>query len=113
MADDKIEEAAAEDSPHNGLVRFYLRHEKKILGTITVLAFLTLWELAGDVWQVVNPIFLSSPLRVWHAGVGLYQSGQLLHHIYVSGVEFFWGYLISVIVGVPLGIALGWYQRFN
>jgi NitT/TauT family transport system permease protein len=50
---------------------------------------------------------------VLRAGAELYQSGRLLHHLYVSGIEFFWGYLISILIGVPLGIALGWYQRFN
>lgn len=94
-------------------VRLYLRHEKKILGGTTVLAFLVIWELAGTVWPVVNPIFLSSPSRIFRAALSLYRSGELLHDLYVSGIEFFCGYLISIIVGVPLGIALGWYQRFN
>jgi ABC-type nitrate/sulfonate/bicarbonate transport system permease component len=94
-------------------VRLYLRHEKKILGSITVLIFLVVWELAGTVWPIVNPIFLSSPSRIFRSAVALYQSGELLHDLYVSGIEFFLGYLISILVGVPLGIALGWYQRFN
>jgi NitT/TauT family transport system permease protein len=112
MAEIEMEEVA-DGEPSRQLVRLYLRREKAILGTITVVAFLTIWELAGSVWTVVNPIFLSSPSRVWHAAVELYQSGRLLNHLYVSGIEFFWGYVISVIVGVPLGIALGWYQRFS
>ncbi|AMN41500.1 ABC transporter permease [Rhodoplanes sp. Z2-YC6860] len=108
-----IELAMNDGRQKHWLARLYLRHEKKILGTITVVAFITLWELAGSVWTVVNPIFLSSPSRVLHAGVELYQSGRLLHHLSVSGVEFLLGYSISIVIGVPLGIALGWYQRFN
>jgi len=30
----------------------------------------------------------------------------------VSGIEFFVGYALSVAVGIPLGIATGWYKRF-
>src|ERR1044071_453088 len=101
MAENDIEQAADGEAPKHWLVHLYLRHEKKILGTLTVVIFLTIWQLAGT-WQVVNPIFLSSPSRVWHAAVELYRSGRLLNHLYVSGVEFFWGYLISVFVGVPL-----------
>jgi ABC-type nitrate/sulfonate/bicarbonate transport system permease component len=108
-----IAQVVAKTSKKSAFARFYLRHEKKILGSLTVLAFLIIWELAGSVWTVVNPIFLSSPSRVFHAAVGLYKSGRLLNDLYVSGTEFFWGYSISIIVGVPLGIALGWYQRFN
>jgi NitT/TauT family transport system permease protein len=113
MAEGDIELAVDEENTRHWLVRLYLKHEKKILGTITVLTIVTVWELAGSVWTVVNPIFLSSPSRVWLAAVDLFQSGKLLHHLYVSGIEFFWGYFISVIVGVPLGIALGWYRRFS
>jgi NitT/TauT family transport system permease protein len=113
MTKTETEDAIDDQPPKPWLIRFYLRREKIILGSTTVLAFLVLWELAGSVWTVVNPIFLSSPSRVWHAAVELYQSGRLLNNLYVSGIEFFWGYLISVFVGVPLGIALGWYQRFN
>ena len=97
----------------SSLANLYLRHEKKVLGTLTVVIFLIVWELAGSVYQVVNPMFLSSPSRIWAAGYKLYESGELSNHLYVSGVEFFWGYLISVVIGVPLGIALGWYRRFN
>ena len=113
MAESHIDEAIGDERPRRWPARFYLKHEKKILGTLTVVVFITIWELAGSVWPVANPIFLSSPSRVWHAGVQLYQSGKLLHHLYVSGVEFFWGYFLSILVGVPLGIALGWYRRFN
>jgi ABC-type nitrate/sulfonate/bicarbonate transport system permease component len=113
MAENEIELAVDSKHPQHRLVSLYLRHEKIILGTIAVVAFVTIWELAGSVWIVVNPIFLSSPSRVWNAAVGLYQSGVLMNNLYVSGNEFFWGYLISVVVGVPLGIALGWYRRFN
>src|SRR5262245_28158709 len=104
MAENEIEQISDNDRPKHWLVRFFLRHEKKILGTITVVVFVAIWELAGSVWTVVNPIFLSSPSRVWHAAADLFQSGRLLHHLHVSGVEFFWGYFISVVVGVPLGI---------
>jgi NitT/TauT family transport system permease protein len=113
MAESDIELAIDSEHPPHWLKQLYLRHEKKILGTMTVVIFITIWELAGSVWTVVNPIFLSSPSRVWRAGMELYQSGQLLNHLYVSGIEFFWGYFLSVFVGVPLGIALGWYRRFN
>ena len=114
MAENDTEQQAVDNErPQPWPIRVYLRHEKKILGTITVLVVITVWELAGSVWTVVNPIFLSSPSRVWRAAVELFQSGRLLNHLYVSGIEFFWGYFLSVIVGVPLGIALGWYRRFN
>ena len=35
--------------------RFYLNQEKKILGTIAVVLFLVVWELVGNVYQLINP----------------------------------------------------------
>jgi ABC-type nitrate/sulfonate/bicarbonate transport system permease component len=94
------------------LLNFLFRHEKKIIGTTSVLLFLITWELAAA-YRLVNPIFLSSPMRVWNAAANLAETGELWMHMQVSGVEFFVGYFISAIVGVPLGICLGWYRRFN
>ena len=104
---------AAKGTDRNALLAFYARWEKQILGSLTVVVFLVVWELAGTVFQVVNPMFISSPSRMWAAAYDLWMKGELQYHLYVSGIEFFWGYLISAAIGVPLGIALGWYRRFN
>ena len=41
----------------------------------------------------------------------LFVSGEIWNDLRVSGIEFAWGYLLSVIVGVPFGIAIGWYKK--
>src|SRR3989475_10499576 len=94
------------------LYKFYLNQEKKILGTIAVVLFLTTWELVGNTLQLINPMFMSAPSVIWKAAVQLFGSGEIWNDLYVSGIEFGWGYLLSVIVGVPFGIAIGWYKRF-
>ena|SRR2546422_1107991 len=93
------------------LYKFYLNQEKKILGTIAVVLFLTTWELVGNTLQLINPMFMSAPSLIWKAAVQLFGSGEIWNDLYVSGVEFGWGYFLSVIVGVPFGIAIGWYKR--
>lgn len=94
------------------LYKFYLKQEKKILGTLAVALFLGIWELVGGVFQLINPMFMSSPWLIWKAGVQLFASGEIWNDLAVSGIEFGWGYFLSVIVGVPLGIAIGWYKKF-
>jgi NitT/TauT family transport system permease protein len=91
------------------LYKFYLKKEKLILGSIAVIAFLTIWELVGNVYQLINPMFMSAPSLVWNAAVQLFSSGEIYNDLYVSGIEFFWGYILSVIVAIPFGIAVGWY----
>src|SRR5215469_1067960 len=94
------------------LYKFYLNQERKILGTIAVAIFLTIWELVGNTFQLINPMFMSAPSLVFKAAVQLFTSGEIWNDLYVSGVEFAWGYFLSIVVAIPFGIAIGWYKRF-
>ena len=50
------------------IYKIYLANEKKILGTIAVAIFLTAWELVGNVFQLINPMFMSAPSLIFKAG---------------------------------------------
>ena len=93
------------------LYKFYLNQEKKILGLTAVAIFLTIWELTGGVFQLINPMFMSAPSLIWKAGFQMFASGEIYNDLYISGVEFAWGYFLSVIFAVPLGIIIGWYRK--
>lgn len=43
----------------------------------------------------------------------MFVSGEIWNDLYVSGVEFLWGFLLSAVVAVPFGIAVGWYKRMS
>jgi NitT/TauT family transport system permease protein len=96
----------------SSLYKFYLNQERKILGTISVVIFLTIWELIGNTLQLINPMFMSAPSLVAKAAVQLFTSGEIWNDLYVSGIEFFWGYGLSIIFAIPFGIAIGWYKKF-
>src|SRR5213594_2926425 len=91
--------------------KFYLNQEKKILGTFSSVLFLIAWELVGNTFQLINPLFMSVPSLIWKAGYQMFASGEIWNDLYVSGVEFLWGYLLSVFVAIPFGIAVGWYKK--
>jgi ABC-type nitrate/sulfonate/bicarbonate transport system permease component len=93
------------------LYKFYLNQERKILGTTAVALFLITWELVGRTFQWVNPMFMSSPSLIFNAAVELFRTGEIWNDLKVSGIEFFWGYALSVAVGIPFGIAVGWYKK--
>ncbi len=109
------------------VVRIYLENERAILGTIAVVFFLFYWEgltrgwwadlvrpVLGDSaerWRI-NPIFLSSPTAIVKTGARLFATGEIWKDLRVSGLEFVVGFLLSVAVGVPLGLAAGWYRKF-
>jgi NitT/TauT family transport system permease protein len=91
--------------------KFYLIHEKKILGTLSVVAFLVVWELVGNTFKLINPMFMSAPSLIFNAAVQLFGSGEIYNDLYVSGIELFWGYFLSALVAIPFGIAIGWYKK--
>jgi NitT/TauT family transport system permease protein len=95
------------------LYKFYLNQEKKLLGTAAVIVFLVIWELVGNVLQLINPMFMSAPSLIFKAAFQLFASGEIYNDLYISGVELFWGYFLSAAVAVPFGVAVGWYRRMS
>jgi ABC-type nitrate/sulfonate/bicarbonate transport system permease component len=92
--------------------KFYLNYEKLILGSSAVVIFLLAWEAVGNWLALINPMFMSAPSLIGKAAVQLFVSGEIYNDLYVSGIEFLWGYFLSIAVAIPFGIAIGWYKRF-
>jgi ABC-type nitrate/sulfonate/bicarbonate transport system permease component len=88
------------------------RHEYTAISSVAVLAFLALWELVVQA-GFVNPLFTSSPSRIAVAAYDLFADGTIFGDLEVSGLEFFTGYGLAVLIGVPVGILMGWYGRVN
>ncbi len=91
---------------------FWQRNENWLLGSISMLIFLGIWELAVRL-GLVNPLFTSSPSRIAIAAVEMFADGSIYGHLRVSGSEFLLGFSLAVVIGVPLGILMGWYSRLN
>jgi NitT/TauT family transport system permease protein len=93
------------------LYKFYLNHEQAILGSASVILFLTVWELVGNTYQIINPMFMSAPSLIARAAIDLFTSGEIYNDLWVSGIELFWGYVLSALVAIPFGIIIGWYKK--
>jgi NitT/TauT family transport system permease protein len=95
------------------LYKFYLSQEKKILGAAGVTIFLIVWELVGNVFQLINPMFMSAPSLIAKAAIDLFASGEIYNDLYISGTELLGGYLLSAVVAIPFGIMVGWYKKMS
>ena len=95
------------------LYKFYLSQEKKILGAAGVTIFLIVWELVGNVFQLINPMFMSAPSLIVKAAIDLFASGEIYNDLYISGTELLGGYLLSAVVAIPFGIMVGWYKKMS
>jgi ABC-type nitrate/sulfonate/bicarbonate transport system permease component len=91
---------------------FWKRNEHALIGTFSMLVFLAFWE-SSVAFGWVNPLFTSSPSRIVRAAAEMFAEGSIFYDLQVSGLEFIIGYGMAVLIGVPLGILMGWYGRIN
>lgn len=94
------------------LVRWYIEHERAILGFASFGGFFIFWEIGARV-GFINAFFFASPIKVFEAAIYEVQLPRLWNDFRVSGTELFAGYIAAVVLGIPLGIFAGWYRRFN
>jgi NitT/TauT family transport system permease protein len=92
--------------------RLYHDHERLAIGGGTFLAFLLIWESIGRS-GLVDPLFVSSPVRVAQAGAALLQDPDFWNDLYVSGAEFAIGYGAAAVVGIMLGLGVGLSKRLD
>jgi len=70
--------------------------------------FFTLWGLAV---RISHSELFPTPMNVVRGIAELFQKGLLFKYIVASLFRVTWGFTLAVIIGVPLGLVLGWYTR--
>lgn len=73
---------------------------KKIFGVCLILA---LWQIGS---MVTIPLFVPSPVSVWEALVGLYETGQLLPGLAYSFMRITVASLISMGIAIPIALLI-------
>jgi NitT/TauT family transport system permease protein len=77
-----------------------------MLMAISIITPLVLWAVVSSQgW--VKPLFLPSPMAVWQAIADLWGSGDLQKDIIYSVLRVLIGFILAVIVSIPLGIMMG------
>jgi NitT/TauT family transport system permease protein len=80
--------------------------------SLLVLALLALWEAVPRL-GLADPTFLPPFSDVIAAGWQLAQTGELYDDVAASLLRALSGFLISVVLIVPLGLVVGWYARLG
>jgi len=108
---------------------FYSRYERAILGVGAIALFLAFWEglergwwsdllqpmlgAEAEHWRI-KPIFISSPTLIGQAAYRMFfVTGEIWRDLGLSGLEFVLGIAIAIIIGIPLGLAAGWYRPLS
>ncbi len=79
-----------------------------VVGSIGLISFLGLWETLVRI-GVIDPFFLPAPSTVAARALQMTtgEDAVLLHDIRMSATRVLTGFLLSVVVGVPLGLIMG------
>ncbi len=98
--------------------RRWKRYEPLIIGSVAVTSFLSAWQVFATLNQTAKwmpALFLPSPSDVADAFVKLFTDPRqnIWADLGTSGFEFAIGYVGALIVGLALGIGMGWYTRFQ
>lgn len=80
-----------------------------ILAVISFAAVFLLWVLFSGL-ELVDPVFLPTPSKVWEYIVTSIGDGTLLPNIGISVQRIFFGVLFAVILGMPLGLLCGTFK---
>ncbi|HEX9268901.1 MAG TPA: ABC transporter permease [Candidatus Limnocylindria bacterium] len=103
------------------------RYEPLAVGTASVVGVLAVWQFILRSPIDIGPLpvvetvhlefppllFLPRPSDIAQAFVKLFQQGEIWLDIATSGQEILWGYGLAVILGLILGLLMGWYTRFQ
>jgi ABC-type nitrate/sulfonate/bicarbonate transport system permease component len=91
-------------------IGFHGRHRKVLLGAFSVALFFAAWQALFLVVPF-DPLFISKPSLIASALLDLLTDGDLLRDLAVSAGPFLYGFSAAIIIGVPLGIVMGWRLR--
>src|SRR5690349_16651602 len=88
------------------------RYEGMLVGGGAVVAFVAIWQLVAF-RRLMPELFLPGPSDIAVAFSAYIAKGQIWNDVWVSGQELVLGFLLAIVVGLPLGIAMGWYRRLS
>ena len=88
------------------------RYEAMIIGTIAVAIFLVVWQGVASA-GIMSKLFLASPTDTFDALVKFFNDprNNIWADLGTSGFEFSVGFVGASVIGIALGIAMGWYTR--
>ena len=83
------------------------------ISIVVVILVLLVWQLAVE-FKLVSTRFFDSPLGVLETIIDKFTNkkpdgGRLLQHIWASAKVVWLGFLLAAVIGIPLGLFMGWF----
>ena len=90
-----------------------LREEYSREMLILPIILIIIWYLICDVFHLIPSFMFPGPTDVANSFVKLVVSGQLFRDILETLYKVLFGMLLASVVGITLGIMLGWFKRLE
>jgi len=90
---------------------YFSEHRRFWLALCSFFFLVSAWELVLTYIFPVNPFFFTKPSLIAAAFMEQIQGAKLWHDLAVSSQAFLWGFSFAVIVGIPVGLVMGWRRR--
>ena len=89
-----------------------------LISSVTILLFFASWHVITEVLGLISPTTLPSPIRVLRAFVIKLTNPRpdgatIPQHLLASMQVALSGYVIGLVVAIPLGIGMAWSKRFD
>jgi len=81
-----------------------------VLGTLSVVAFVVTWQVVLSLIRW-DPFFMTTPWLIATAVREQILGGRLWHDMAVSAEAFAVGFALAIVVGIPVGLVMGWRRR--
>jgi NitT/TauT family transport system permease protein len=82
------------------------------LGVLGVVGFFLVWELSTR-FGILNPFYFPPFTAIVAKGYELFANGMIWEHMWFSLTNFSIGFVLSVVLGVAIGIPMGWYKSVS
>lgn len=79
---------------------------------VSLVVFLAVWEIISRL-ELLNPILLSSPLKILESGLRMVLSGVFLAHFLSSVWILMVGFVLALVVGIFAGLLIGSSKKWH
>lgn len=73
---------------------------------------LIVWEILSSN-KIIDPVLFPPPSKIFGTFGDRIESGEMVRDLTATLSEFFVGYVVSVIIGLPIGVAMGLWKRVD
>jgi len=96
-----------------GQPTWFDRRKGWILGGVSVVGLLVIWQVFVGVLGLASPLILPPPLRIAERLGELLASSAFWYDMQVSGIELGVGFGLAIVVGLILGLVMGWFKALE